>query len=339
MATFSKNRKTGGWRAQVCVGGTRLSRSLKSKAEARAWAHQAELDIPLTSVPVPKKTFGDLLSRYKAEVTPGKRGAGWETTRLEALVRDDRLAKVPLGTLDSTEVASWRDRRLQAVSAASVLREWNLLSSACGHAVTEWSWLKENPFSKVKRPRPPAHRDRIIPPAEIEWLESTVELSPRRRFYFRVLSAAKWAIETGMRAGEVVGLTWDKLDFDRRVARLDREIQLSGRKVFATKNGQKRAVPLSAEAIRIAQSVAEESGDAKGRVFGLTSQQLDAHWRALCADAGVIGLHFHDTRHTAITRLAKKLNVLELARMVGITDLKILSVYYNESAEEIARKL
>ncbi|MCB1764228.1 MAG: site-specific integrase, partial [Gammaproteobacteria bacterium] len=50
-------------------------------------------------------------------------------------------------------------------------------------------------------------------------------------------------------------------------------------------------------------------------------------------------LTFHDTRHEAITRLSKKLDVLDLARMVGIRDLKILMVYYNATASEIAERL
>lgn len=38
-------------------------------------------------------------------------------------------------------------------------------------------------------------------------------------------------------------------------------------------------------------------------------------------------------------RLAKKLNVLDLARMVGHKDLRQLQVYYNETAETMAARL
>lgn len=47
---------------------------------------------------------------------------------------------------------------------------------------------------------------------------------------------------------------------------------------------------------------------------------------------------FHDTRHLAITRLTKKLGVLDLARMVGHRDLR-QQVYYNETAEAMAERL
>jgi len=54
---------------------------------------------------------------------------------------------------------------------------------------------------------------------------------------------------------------------------------------------------------------------------------------------GIKDLHFHDSRHEATTRMAKKLDVLDLARQLGIRDLKILMVYYNATAHEMADSL
>ena len=341
MATYSRNKKTGTWRAQLCVDQSRRSQAgFVSKPEARAWAHKKEAELRSAKKDrIPDKTFGALLARYRDEVTPTKRGSRWEVTRLNAAIRDRELADVLLSDISTTHVARWRDRRLELVGSASVLREWNLLSSAANHARVEWKWLEVNPFSDVRRPQAPAHRDRIVTADELAQLEMAVYAHPEKNFYPRVLRAAEFAIETGMRAGEIVGLLWADIDIDARVARLDHEITVNGRTVFATKNGKKRSVPLSERAIELAQASALESGDAKGKVFGLTSEQLDSHWRALSTDAGIEGLHFHDTRHTAITRLAEKLDVLELARMVGVTDLKILMTYYNKSAADIAKKL
>ena len=104
--------------------------------------------------------------------------------------------------------------------------------------------------------------------------------------------------------------------------------------VRKSKNGTGRRVPLSALARRVLTDVGV--GD---RGVGTTVRQKDALFRKIVKKAGIEGLTFHDSRHTAITRLAKKLTVLELARMVGHKDLNMLLVYYNESAEEIARKL
>ncbi len=66
---------------------------------------------------------------------------------------------------------------------------------------------------------------------------------------------------------------------------------------------------------------------------------LDAPRRRVRDRAKVEGLTFHDSRLTAITRLSKRLDVLALARMVGHSDLRMLQVYYNETAEELAKRL
>ena len=53
----------------------------------------------------------------------------------------------------------------------------------------------------------------------------------------------------------------------------------------------------------------------------------------------ITDLHFHDTRHEACTRLARKLEVLDLARMIGHKDLRSLMIYYNATASELQRGL
>lgn len=139
----------------------------------------------------------------------------------------------------------------------------------------------------------------------------------------RAYHAFLFAMETAMRAGEIVGLTWDRVDKERRVARLTH-----------TKNGRAREVPLSSEAIRLLEALPEMDP-----VFGLTNRQIDVLWRKVRDKAQATGLNFHDSRHAAITRLSQKLDVLALARMVGHTDLRQLNTYYNETAEELAKRL
>lgn len=144
----------------------------------------------------------------------------------------------------------------------------------------------------------------------------------------RVGAAMLFAIETGMRAGEIAALEWPCVHLDRRMLRI------TGGKGAGKTDAAIRDVPLSPEALRILRQM---EGD--GSVFGLTPAQIDSNYRKARRMAMVEGLTFHDLRHTAITRLAKKLDVLDLARMVGHRDLKQLMVYYNESAENLAKML
>lgn len=313
MASYRK--RGDGWRAEIFRRGVRRSQDgFSTKAAAVAWAGRMEAEI-MAGVrgEIPNLTFSDLLTRYDREVSAHKKGARWESVRIRMITGDpergtkpDPLALEKLRTLSSVQVAAWRDRRLQAVSAPSVRREWNLLSHACNIAIREWKWLAHNPFKEVRRPKSNRPRDRLFTAAELAKLEKRATTPMRQEAYRAVL----FAIETGMRASEICS----NPPINGRVCRLE-----------DTKNGTRRDVPLSERAIEL-----------YGEGFHIASGTLDTLFRLMRKEAKIADLHFHDTRHTACTRLSKKLNMLQLQRMLGIKDPRILAVYFNESADDIA---
>lgn len=325
MASFRK--KGNGWEASICCQGVRTSRTFSTKLEASHWAAQTEQEIiDGKRGKIPNKTFSDLMKRYADTVSPTKRGGPWEVKRINAFQRDV-IASVKLSDLGSEYFSEWRDRRLAAVSAGTVLREMNLLSHILSTAVKDWNWLKSNPLSGVRRPAEPLPRERLISDHELDRLILALgydyEIAPDS-VSARVGACLLFAVETAMRAGEIAALPWSCVDVDKCTAILT-----------STKNGTRRTVPLSLEAIRIIQQMPRDADT----VFGLTPAQIDANFRKAKARAMLDDLHFHDSRHLAITRLSKKLDVLALARMVGHKDLRELMTYYNETAEELAKKL
>ncbi|GHT91776.1 hypothetical protein FACS1894116_00890 [Betaproteobacteria bacterium] len=200
-----------------------------------------------------------------------------------------------------------------------------LLSHVFTVAVRDWQILPENPLSGVRRPKTALPRDRRINDDEIERLLYTFgyeAAKPVKTIIARVGAAFLFAIETGMRAGEICSLKW--VNISGVVAKLE-----------ITKNGFPRSVPLSKNALSIIEQL-PKTGDF---VFDLKTSQVDSLFRKARSKSLIQNLHFHDTRHEAITRLARKLDVLDLARMVGIRDLKILMVYYNATPDDIALRL
>lgn len=325
-------RKVGeSWKAEVvrAVGGQRVRRAARfsTKAEAVNWAAAVEASLVAgKGVSLATKTVADVALRYAEEVSPSKRGAAWEVRRLQALARDV-LGAVPLDELSESHIAAWRDRRLKSVSSGTVLREWNVLSPAFDVAVREWRWLARHPMREVRRPAEPPCRDRILTDREIELLCHALGYSREampQTSSARVGAAMLFAIESAMRAGEIVGLRWS--DIEGPVARTQGKTPAA-----------RRRVPLSPEALRILAQLPRVEGDE--RCFQLHGGSLDALFRRAKLKAGIEGLHFHDTRATAITRLARKLDILDLARMVGHKDLRMLQVYYRDSAETIASRL
>lgn len=326
MASYRKRGKI--WRAEVYREGQRESASFPNKAEAVAWATQREQE--LIGGQLPEHTVLEALRRYSREVAPTHRGEQWEIARLGLMERDP-LAKLRMDRLKASDLAEWRDRRLKGtfeakpVSGASVAREMNLLKSLFEVARKEWGWLRVNPLVDVKRPASPPSRKRRITHDEIERLRSGFGLSEgdvAETATQRTGLAFLFALETAMRAGEILGLQW-------------RDVRPKSVTLPKTKNGDSREVPLSLRAREILKAL---PGDV-GSVFNLDSQVRDALFRKVRDRCQIADLHFHDSRAEAIWRLSKKLDVMELARMIGHRDLRSLMIYYATSADELADQL
>jgi integrase len=132
-------------------------------------------------------------------------------------------------------------------------------------------------------------------------------------------------IETAMRAGEMWSLTRDQIDLNVSVASLSK-----------TKNGDAREVPLSPEAVRLIRALLK---DGRMALFKVSNVSRDVLFRKARDAAGIQNLHFHDSRSEGISRLSKKMDPLELARVVGHRDPKSLLFYYRADAAAIARRL
>ena len=329
------------WRVRIRRGGIELSETFRTKGEASAWAAQREVEIDGGKIGrVPDRSFGDLLRRYIEEVTPGHGSAHWEGVQIRRLLGEsktstpDPLIHVRLPDLAPTNFTAWRDRRLATVKPGTVLRERNLLSAICTTAVKEWRWLRENPLKDAPMPKEPPARTRRIKPEEVDAILLACgyerDQVPQTK-QARVGAAWLWAIETAMRAGEICALRWVDLDVASRVAHV-RAVEQG-----AKKTGRSRVVPLSTEALRLVEQCRGLDGD---RVFGLQSPILDALFRKARDRAMVEGLTFHDSRAEALTRLSKKLDVMQLARVSGHKDIRLLfEVYYRESVADMVKLL
>lgn len=332
MATFRRRGKR--WFAEVYVRGVRRGKTHDSKAAAAAWAMrmEAELQQPAGS---PRVTLGEACARYRDEVTPLHKGERWERVRLGLLGRDGVAGEL-LSELTPAKLADWRDRRLQQVAPASVLRELKLLHSVLESCRRDWGLLDANPLADVRKPTAPAPRRRRVSGEVVEAMLAALGYQPGTRPRLasqRVAVAMLLALETAMRSGELLALTW--ADVGARSVTLPR-----------TKNGDRRQVPLSTAARTLLDLLGP--GEPSAAVLGVKPGSRDALWRKAKARASkaaphladaLSDLHFHDLRAEAIWRLSKRLEVLELARMIGHRDLKSLMIYYAASADELADKL
>lgn len=310
------------WIAQVFKKGVRKSATFSTKGRAQAWATQIEAEI-ISGIHQGRtdKTFADALDKYANEVTPNKRGRRWEEIRINVFKRLP-FVHYKLSDVTTPRLAEWRDDRLKTVKTSTVNREMNLLSAVFEQARREWQWININPVRDVRRPPQPKHRERIFNDDEINKIVSYLcAITGNKRHI--VGMAFLFSLETAMRREEITELTWVRVDMPRRTATLDQ-----------TKNGDSRKVPLSVNAVKVLDLM-----QGYERPFNVDKDVLSTLFRRACLQSGIEGATFHDARATALTRLSKRLNVLELARMAGHRDMRSLQVYYRETAEELAAKL
>lgn len=331
MATYRK--RSGGWRVEVAKKGVRDSGTFSTKAEAVAWATQREAEI-LAGVGSPKgasnSTLKEALEKYKLEVSPSKVGQRWEEIRLDKLINELEFVGERMVDVGAEQIAAWRDLRLKSVATSTVRREMTLLSSVFEQARREWRWIKSNPVREVKRPKNRPPRDRRISAAEekkildgLGYVEGEAPTSKLQELAYAFLIA----LETAMRQGEILGLSPGRVNLQARYVELTH-----------TKNGDARKVPLSSRAVDLLRVMVDAAGD-RQELFTLSSKSADVMFRRVRDRLKIDGLTFHDTRHEATTRLARKLDVLDLARMTGHRDPRSLMIYYNATATEVASRL
>ena len=324
MATMRKRGDK--WRVEVYKNGQRKSKTCKTKAEATQWALEEEKKLELQEQGLqPETVLADVVERYLREITPTKRGIRHETLRLNKFARHPICNKF-IGDVTRKDFELWIAEREKEVSGESIRRELSTIRNIFNIAVERWNYIEKNPMIGLVLPKGSPPRTQRYSDEEIERLLYVSSYHDTlKTVRARTGAAMLFAIETAMRAGEICGLTWDNVDFEDRTAYLP-----------ITKNGSSRRVPLSKKAIAILERLKEEVGNT-GTCFQIESKSLDATFRKLKKMAMCEHLHFHDTRREALTRLAKKVDVMTLAKISGHKDIRILqNVYYAPNMKDIA---
>ncbi|MGR9144839.1 site-specific integrase [Rhizobium leguminosarum] len=329
MATIRKLR--GRWQAQVRRRGMKpRAKSFDSKAEAEKWARELESQVdrfgaaPDTKI-LETTTLGDLLKRYKLEVSPTKRGCVQEIQRIDVLERHEIAHRTLVG-LSQPDISSFRDERLSSVAPSTAVREMAILSHVIEVAMRDWGFpLSRNVVKLVRRPVIRNERKRRLQGDEEQRLLDGCD-SGKIAFMKTLLIVA---IETGMRRSEILGLKWNDISHNRRVITLD-----------MTKNGSSREVPMSQRAFDALCSWKTGAPEDESMIFPIAPGSFEQVWRRLLKRANVTGLRFHDLRHEGVSRLFERgLNVIEVSTISGHKELRMLRRYSHLSADNLVSRL
>jgi len=203
--------------------------------------------------------------------------------------------------LSSQILANFRDRRLKDGIRAS---QYDLVTirHCIKVAIGEWGLLLEsNPADRITLPPSPKLRERRLKKFEFERLK----VAAKRTTNQNVWPVVRFAIETGMRCGEILSLKWESICFDNQIASLAH-----------TKNGSSRNVPLSSKALSV---LSEQRERGTALPFPVNDNAFRLAWDRLRTRAGIDNLRFHDLRHEAISRFFEKVCLSQRLRQYQAT--------------------
>lgn len=205
-------------------------------------------------------------------------------------------------------VAYFEDRQRAGISQGSVWTELGHLRSALRWAAEKARITPMAPH--IWRPAKPKPRERYLTEAEIQTLLAAAETPHIKLAILLMLS-------TAARVGAVLDLTWDRVDFDRRVInyQLEDSVTRKGRAQSRINDGLLAALSV-AKAAALSPYVVEYAGDqVKSIRKGMTTA---------FTNAGLEGVTIHTLRHTAAVHLVSAgVSMEKVSQMLGHSNTQI----------------
>lgn len=355
MANIEKRTSNTGeisYRVKVRIKGfPAQTATFERRTDATKWAQSTESAIRenrhFKTAEAKRHTLGELIDRYiKGVLSTKPKNARDQVRQLEWW--KEKIGSYALSDISPALIVENRDKLLEGVTVrgtqrnpATVVRYMAALSVALTHGVKELGWLDDSPMRKVTKPKESRGRVRFLSDDERIRLLKTCKESSNPYLYPVVVLA----LSTGMRQGEIMGLTWDVVDLNR------------GRAILhETKNGERRAVAITGHALeelkelskvrRIDGKLLFPSKEKPPQKPQKTTQEkkpkkpmdLRTPWETALNKADIQDFHFHDLRHTAASYLAMNgASLAEIAEVLGHKTLQMVKRYAHLSEGHTAR--
>ena len=220
------------------------------------------------------------------------------------------------------EYAQSNTRRGTKMTPATVNRKLAFMSAVLHSAATEWAWIASPP--KCKHLVGERSRRRFLTPEEVTRL---VECLPSP-----YSDMALFAVSTGLRQANVLGLRWDQVNLNRRLATFPEDVM---------KNGLPFSCTLNDTAISI---ITKWIGQHDEYVFinglGKKSSCVPSKlWARAVKAAGLSDVRWHDLRHTWASLLRQAgVSLPDLQEMGGWENSSMVQRYAHQSVEHLANK-
>ncbi|MEO8313305.1 MAG: site-specific integrase [Pseudomonadota bacterium] len=359
MAGVKKRFRIGAYPGVVCETARREATKLAGKVAANV---DPQADLELSRARAERERVRTLRTFLDERYQP------WAETHLKtakeqiARIRSDFAAWMerPLAGLSPFLIENWRREQVKrGKKPVTANRDIQRLRSLVSKAV-QWRVIDVHPFGEVKPLRVDKRgRVRYLSPNEERRLRDALikrETSLREarerfntwrdrrnyqslpklsgEFVDHVRPLTLLALNTGLRRGELLTLTWSDLDL------LVKQLTVRGQNA---KSAQTRSVPLNAEAMRVLTAWQEvRMSDAPsacifGHRDGEPMARIDSAWDTVKQLAGLPDFRLHDCRHHFASRLVMAGVPLNTVRdLLGHASIEMTMRYAHLAPETLA---
>ena len=324
MATITK-RKSGKWTAEVRTHKKYISKTFLKKANASNWAKEIEYQLDREqyedfseSVRI---TLGELITRYRDEITPTKKGAKEEKYKLNFILRN-KIVKCRVLSLKTKQILEFKNDIKETRAASTVNKYIHYIYTIWETARVQWDIAlpSRNPASLVSKEKIKTKIDRILSPDEYQDLL----VAARKSNLPFLADIIEFAYITAMRFGEITKLEVKDIDFHKSIAKL-----------LDTKNGEDRTVPLTKRAMEICNKYRF-----RNTLFGIKRDQFRHYFEQACRKAAINNFRFHDLRACAITNLfLRGWSIAEVSVVSGHKTWSELKRYTRIKPSQLVEKL
>jgi len=311
-------RKDGRWCAQVSLNGRRITKYGKTQKECRDWVNQTldKIDHGLTfdGAQVSLQQYmeswlsGKVLARRPSTVRNYRRYMNLYI--LPALGRMRLQAILPVHIRQLYLRMQMEGRGARTIQLVHVT-----LHCAFAQAVKE-GLIGHNPLEAVERPKVETKRYSIFTEEQARAFIAAAKGHPYEALFFLALT-------TGMRKGEILGLMWSDVDWEKSTLRVDRQLQpvsYEGGALVPTKTKSgRRHIMVGKVAIALLKehhqrqemqkAVAGNRWQEHGMIFTtsigtyIDQTKVSRAFKRILREAGLPDIRFHDLRHTSISIL------------------------------------
>ena len=287
MANITK-LKSGKWRVQIRSHNKYISKSFLKKAHASMWAKEIEYQLDRDQYEdfsdSARINLGELITRYRDEITPHKKGRGTEKYKLNFILRH-KIAKVKLLSLKAKHVIDFKKDISEGRAPSTINKYIHYIYTVWEVAKLNWDIALpyRNPCELVKKEKVKDKIDRIL---SIEEYQDLLQACTTSNLAF-LSDIVEFAYITAMRFGEITKLKTSNINFEKSTALL-----------IDTKNGETRLVPLTSRALEICQKFRFRE-----KLFDINRDKFRHYFEQAMKRAEINQFRFHDLRACAITNL------------------------------------